>query len=381
MALRCGVDRFYAEFDSYVGQKTIGLITNHSGVDAELVSTIDLLHRTGRLVALFGPEHGVRGYIQAGEEVGFHHDPKTGLPVYSLYGEVKKPTQAMLEGVDALVFDLQDVGCRFYTYLYTLLYALEAAAEFGLPIFVLDRPNPLGGEIVEGNILDMEYASFVGYPIPVRYGLTIGELARYFNSVYYIHADLTVVPLSGWKRDEYRLELAMNWVAPSPNIPKVDTAVVYPGTCFLEGTNLSEGRGTTQPFETVGAPFIDGDKLAKVLNSLRLTGVRFRPTSFTPTFSKYSGKNCQGVQLHVLDRKVFQPVRTGLTLIQTVAGMYEEFQFLSPSKGKHFFFDLLAGTDEVRKTITAGQSLESLFAKWEREQLEFREQSKDYWLY
>lgn len=382
MPLQFGVDQFCTHPDRYVANHRLGLITNPSGVDSQLVSTIDRLQQTGQLVALYGPEHGVRGHVQAGEKVATYRDPKTNLPVYSLYGKTKKPTEEMLAGVDTLVFDLQDAGCRFYTYLYTLLYALQASAKYQIPLIVLDRPNPLGGEIIEGNILDEEFTSFVGYPIPIRYGLTIGEMALYFNNVFEIHAPLTVVPMTGWRRDNYMLEQDMVWVPPSPNIPKIDTTFVYPGTCFVEGTNLSEGRGTTLPFEVVGAPFIDAEHLADVLNSLDLPGVRFRPTTFVPTFSKHQGQMCHGVQLHVLDRRTYQTVRTGLCLIETVAQLYKEFAFLTPPKeGQRHFFDLLTGTDQVRTLINNRQPLTSLFVQWEDQQAKFRALSEPFRLY
>ena len=247
MALQLGVEKFCNNLAKYVGRKRLGLITNPSGVDQRLRTTSDLLQAAGQLVALFAPEHGVGAHIQAGEPVAFHRDAQTGLPVYSLYGSTKKPTPEMLDGVDVLIFDLQDVGCRFYTYVQTLLYALEAAAELAREIIVLDRPNPLGGVFVEGGLLEAQFRSFVGSPIPIRYGLTIGELARYFNSALGIGARLAVVPLEGWDPERFGDELFLPWVPPSPNIPKVDTAVVYPGTCLLEGTNLSEGRGTALP--------------------------------------------------------------------------------------------------------------------------------------
>lgn len=382
MPLQFGVDQFCTHPDRYVANHRLGLITNPSGVDSQLVSTIDRLQQTGQLVALYGPEHGVRGHVQAGEKVATYRDPKTNLPVYSLYGRTKKPTEEMLAGVDTLVFDLQDAGCRFYTYLYTLLYALQASAKYQIPLIVLDRPNPLGGEIIEGNILDEEFTSFVGYPIPIRYGLTIGEMALYFNNAFEIHAPLTVVPMTGWRRDNYMLEQDMVWVPPSPNIPKIDTTFVYPGTCFVEGTNLSEGRGTTLPFEVVGAPFIDAEHLADVLNSLDLPGVRFRPTTFVPTFSKHQGQMCHGVQLHVLDRRTYQTVRTGLCLIETVAQLYKEFAFLTPPKeGQRHFFDLLTGTDQVRTLINNRQPLTSLFVQWEDQQAKFRALSEPFRLY
>lgn len=381
MSVICGVEEFCANLDRYVGKKHLGLITNPSGVDRNLTSTVDRLYASGQLVALFGPEHGVRGVAQAGEKVESYRDPKTNLPVYSLYGETRRPTPEMLTGIDALVFDIQDVGCRFYTYIYTLLYVMEAAAEQGIQVVVLDRPNPLGGHVVEGNILEAEFTSFVGYPIPVRYGLTIGELALYFNNVYDIKAELTVVPLHGWERHRFGDELGLPWVPPSPNIPKVETALIYAGTCFVEGTNLSEGRGTALPFEIVGAPFVDGVVLADAMNALGLSGVRFRPTAFSPAFSKHAGELCQGVQIHVLDRASFRPVETGLLLVSQVAALYPEFEFLVPQEGRRYFFDLLAGTDKVRKVIEDGQPLTELFDQWKDEHHEFQRRCEPFLLY
>ena len=381
MALQLGVEKFCNNLAKYVGRKRLGLITNPSGVDQRLRTTSDLLQAAGQLVALFAPEHGVGAHIQAGEPVAFHRDAQTGLPVYSLYGSTKKPTPEMLDGVDVLIFDLQDVGCRFYTYVQTLLYALEAAAELAREIIVLDRPNPLGGVFVEGGLLEAQFRSFVGSPIPIRYGLTIGELARYFNSALGIGARLAVVPLEGWDPERFGDELFLPWVPPSPNIPKVDTAVVYPGTCLLEGTNLSEGRGTALPFEVVGAPFLDGRRLAVRLNELELPGVAFRPTSFVPAASKYAGELCQGVQIHVTDRRAFRPVRTGRLLVEAAAQLHPEFTFLKPAGDGPCFFDLLAGTDQVRLAVEEGRPLTELLAQWDAEAGEFRRRCQPFYLY
>lgn len=264
------------ELDQLEG-KNVGLITNPTGVDQELNSIVDTLHNHPdvNLVSLYGPEHGVRGSEQAGDYVEFYIDERTGLPVYSLYGETRKPTPEMLEGVDVLLFDIQDVGTRFYTYIYTMAYAMEAAAENDIEFMVLDRPNPIGGVSVEGPVLDPDYSSFVGlYPIPLRHGMTVGELALLFNDEFDIGADLSVVEMNGWERSDYYDDTPLEWVLPSPNMPTLDTAAVYPGAALIEGTNVSEGRGTTKPFELIGAPFIDGVDLAEQLNNAGLPGVQ-----------------------------------------------------------------------------------------------------------
>jgi uncharacterized protein YbbC (DUF1343 family) len=375
-----GVETFVKHLSQYVGTKRIGLITNPSAVSSKLESTLNILTSTNQVSALFGLEHGVRGNVQAGDQVKSSVDEKTGLPVYSLYGATRKPMSEMLQEVDCLVFDIQDVGCRFYTYLYSLLYILEAAKESGLPVFVLDRPNPLGGQIVRGNILEEEYISFVGYPIPIQYGLTIGELAHYFNEIRDIHADLTVVPMEGWKREHRWEDTALSWVPPSPNIPTIDTVKVYPGMCFFEGTNVSEGRGTTRPFETIGAPWIDAEDLSVKMNRKSIPGVVFRPTYFTPMFSKHEGKLCQGVQLHITDDGVFESIQTAVYLLEVLRNDYPEFAFIEPP-GRRYFFDLLAGTRELRTALEEKVSVTAVLETWEKEAKEFDAVRRQYFLY
>lgn len=377
-----GIEQFVANVSTYVGKMRIGLVTNPSAVDSKLSSTLDLLAKTGQVSALFGLEHGVRGHIQAGEKITTAIDTRTGLPTFSLYGDTRKPTEEMLQEVDCLVFDIQDVGCRFYTYLYSLLYLLEAAASFDLPIFVLDRPNPLGGEVVSGNLLEEEYISFIGYPLPIRYGLTIGEVARYFNEAWKINARLTVVKMEGWKREYTWADTGLSWIPPSPNMPTPDTALVYPGTCLVEGTNLSEGRGTTRPFELIGAPWIDAEDIAEKLNALALPGVIFRPTYFTPIYSKHQGQPCAGVQVHVLDSSRYLSVETGVRLVQTIAANYSEFEFLPPPGQRHFF-DLLAGTNHLREHIVNKDlaGLENLLQEWNHSAEDFAQKRREYFLY
>lgn len=359
--------------------KRVGLITNPTGVNRELVSDVDLLaHAPGvHLVALFGPEHGIRGAEQAGANVGSYRDPVTGLPAYSLYGKTRAPTPAMLKGVDVLVFDIQAVGTRYYTYLYTMADAMKAAARAHIPIIVLDRPDPIGGLAVEGPVLEPKYASFVGqYPIPLRYGMTIGELAEFFNHEFHIGADLTVVKMRGWRRSTYYDDTPLQFVMPSPNMPTETTALVYPGMGLVEGTNVSEGRGTTRPFELTGAPWIDADRLADALNDQHLPGVRFRPAHFTPTFSKYQGKLCNGVQVHVLDRATFNPVIVGLTVIATIHDLYpRQFEFLP----QHF--DQLVGNDWIRRDIESGVPVAKMRERWQPGLVKFMQAREKYLLY
>lgn len=380
--VRPGIEDFLANLHKYVGKMRIGLVTNPSAVDHRLRSTLDLLTKTGKVSALYGLEHGIRGHLQAGEKVDGSIDPQTSLPVFSLYGSTYKPTPEMLQDIDCLVFDLQDVGCRFYTYLYSLLYLLEAAAEMGISIFVLDRPNPLGGEIVSGNILEEEYRSFVGYPIPIRYGLTIGELALFFNITRKINAELTIVKMQGWQRHYSWAETGLSWVPPSPNMPTADTALIYPGTCLVEGTNLSEGRGTSTPFELIGAPWINAEALAAELNELNLQGVIFRPTHFRPMFSKHEGQVCGGVQLHITQGQSFPPISATINLLAVIASNYKEFEFLEAKNDRHFF-DLLAGTKDLRELIIQGDKvgLKQLLEKWQQEAEDFAQIRSEFFLY
>jgi uncharacterized protein YbbC (DUF1343 family) len=362
-----------------IKRKRVGLITNPTGVNRELVSDIDLLaHAPGvHLVALFGPEHGIRGAHQAGAGVGSYRDTETGVPVYSLYGKHRQPTSAMLKNVDVLVYDIQPVGTRFYTYLYTMADAMKAAAKAHIPFIVLDRPNPIGGIAVQGPVLEKKYASFVGqYPIALRYGMTVGELARLFNARFHIGADLVVVKMRGWKRAMYYDDTPLQFVMPSPNMPTLTTALVYPGFGLIEGTNISEGRGTTRPFELIGAPWIDAAKLAAALNARGLPGVRFRPVHFTPTFSKYQGKLCNGVEVHVLDRQAFNPVVAGLTAIAAIHALYPKtFEF------KNGHFDALIGNDWIRQAIEHGVPVAKIRARWQQRLDQFKQIRSHYLLY
>ena len=378
--VKLGIDRIDDYLYLFEG-KRVGLITNPTGVNSSLKSTIDILKEKTHLVALFSPEHGIRGNIQAGEKLATYIDDKTGCTVYSLYGQTKRPTKEMLEQIDVLCIDIQDVGSRFYTYVYTMAYAMEACREYGKTFVVFDRPNPIGGYQVEGNILDLSFRSFIGYfPIPQRHGMTIGELAYLFNDAFGIGCDLTVIPMEGWSREMYWWDTGLLWVLPSPNMPTVNTAIVYNATCVFEGTNVSEGRGTTKPFEIIGAPWIDPEELADRMNAYHLPGVVFRPLYFTPTFSKYQGTMCGGVELMLTDPRAFQTVKTGWTLLYTIRMLYpDHFAFNPPYKeGMHPMIDLNVGNDFIRMNR---YSLEELDAILERDAASFAELKAKYHLY
>jgi len=364
--VRPGVDVLLEDPEVYIGSSRVGLITNPTGVTSDLTPTLDGLHSHPdvEVAAVFGPEHGARGEVQDEINVGSYVDAVTGLHVYSLYGEVRKPTAEMLRGVDVLVFDIQDVGARFYTYASTMVYALEAASENGINMIVLDRPNPINGIKTEGNALESEFASFVGLnPLPIRHGMTIGELALLLNEE--IGAGLEVVEMEGWSRGMWFDDTGLPWVQPSPNIPTLETAIVYPGTCLFEGVNISEGRGTTRPFEVVGAPWMDGPKWSSAMNELGLGGVRFRACHFMPVFSKYTGERCRGVQVHVIDRDRYEPVETGLHMLATALSLWPgDFRWLPPSYDRRRHFDLLAGTDKTRENLSRGVAVEEIVEGW-----------------
>lgn len=373
-----GVEKLLNDDIHLISDKNVGLITNPTGVDQELNSIVDRFHEHEdiNLVALYGPEHGVRGDAQAGDYVESYTDERTGLPVYSLYGDTRKPSPEMLEDVDVLVFDIQDVGTRFYTYIYTMAYVMEAAAENDIEMVVLDRPNPIGGVDVSGPVLDPDYASFVGlYPIPLRHGMTVGELALFFNKEFDIDADLQVVTMDGWNRAEDYEQTPLEWVLPSPNMPTLDTAYVYSGAALIEGTNVSEGRGTTKPFELIGAPFIDGDTLSASLNDANLEGVIFRAAYFTPQSSKHSGNLSGGVEIHVTNTETYDPVKAGLTIVKTLQDLYpNEFEMTS-------FFDQLIGNGWVREMILNDASIDDIEAEWADELAEFKNTRENYLLY
>jgi uncharacterized protein YbbC (DUF1343 family) len=400
-----GCENFFADHLDIVKNKKVGLITNQTGVDHELRSLIDLFHKNPfiDLVALYAPEHGIRGNIPAGQTIPFCKDEKYDLPIYSLYGQHiypdlrknrdfdaemrsfdtndtgKMPDDSMVENVDVMVFDIQDIGTRIFTYTATMAYCMQVCAKAGIKFIVLDRPNPINGQDLEGPILDYpQYSSFVGlYPIPVRHGMTIGELSQLFNSRYLPEkVDLTVIPMRGWSRAMWYDQIGLPWVYPSPNIPTMQTATVYPGQVFLEGTNISEGRGTTKPFELFGAPWITGQDLVDELNMLALPGVKFREAWFLPVISKYKGQLCSGAQIHVVDREIFMPFNTTIFIIQTIQKMYpEKFRFHS------HYFDLIIGSSSVRQSIEKDIPVDEITKKYSSQIDEFSHQRTSYLLY
>jgi uncharacterized protein YbbC (DUF1343 family) len=379
-----GLDLLLAEPQRLARQR-VGLVTNASGVTRELRSNVDALRAAGvNLVALFGPEHGFSASAPDAAHIASGYDARTGLPIYSLYGDTRKPTREMLANLDVLLFDLQDVGVRFYTYTATLALTLEACAENRVPLIVLDRPNPINGNTLEGAILDSALQSFVGHgPLPIRYGMTIGELARFYNAELNIGAELDVMAMRGWQRALWFDETGLQWVPPSPGMSHFAASVVYPGMCLMEGTNLSEGRGTALPFEIVGAPFLDGHALAEELNARQLPGVRFRPITFTPTASKHAQQTCYGVQVHVIDREALRAVTVGLRIIQACRAQNPaRFEFLPSSwEGRPPHFDLLVGDSRARTALQANQSIEALLREWEHALARFDAQRQKYLLY
>ena len=377
MAVIAGIEVLWRDHRAVLEGQRVGLVSNASGVTRQLVSTVTLLRQMPRveLAALFSPEHGFAASVPEGTPVA--DTTYANLPVYSLYGRSPRPTPEMLHDLDLLVFDIQTVGVRFYTYLTTLLYIMQAAAENHIPLVVCDRPNPIGGDIVEGPLLEAEFASFAGCgPLPLRHGLTIGEVARFFNEIEQVNCQLTVIPCEGWQRGHWFDETHLPWVPPSPNMPKGETAVLYPGTCLFEGTNLSEGRGTALPFEVVGAPWLADPQLASQLKSLDLPGIKFRPVQFTPTASKWQGQCCAGVQLHVTDRQVLRPVTAVLHLLTAVRYLHPtDFAWNLPH------FDHLAGTDKVREALEKETPVTDIVAGWTADLAQFQSLSKAIHIY
>lgn len=372
-----------------IAGKRVGLICNQSSVNRQYRHAADLFyeHPQVDLTALFGPQHGIRGDVQDNMvETSHTVDAYTNLPIFSLYSETREPTAGMLKNVDTLVFDLQDVGCRVYTFIYTMANAMKACAAEKKEFVVLDRPNPIGGTTVEGNVLEKGNESFVGlYPIPMRHGLTVGELARYFNTEFGINCELKIVTLDGWERELYQDETDAPWVMPSPNMPTVETAVVFPATVYFEGTQVSEGRGTTRPFELVGAPYINAKQFKEVLTSLELPGVIFRETNFLPTFQKHRDTVCGGAALHVTDRKLFKPVITGIAMVKTAYDLYkDDFKWKTPPYEYVFDrnpFDVIAGTLKTREQIETGVDLKEIELSWKDDVESFETKRQEFLLY
>ncbi|MBA3397276.1 MAG: DUF1343 domain-containing protein [Deltaproteobacteria bacterium] len=391
MTIQTGLARVAIEGSKFLEGRRIGLLCNPTAVDGELTHAIELLTRRVdfKVTALFGPEHGVRGDAQDMISVDTAHDARSGLPVHSLYGATEAsltPTPAMLDDVDVIVYDVQDVGSRYYTFVWTMVLAMRACAKAGKAFCVLDRPNPIGGTHVEGGAITPGFESFVGLvSCPNRHGMTAGEIAAWRRGVEKLDLDIAIITMRGWQRDMYFEHTGLPWVMPSPNMPTVDTALVYPGMCLVEGTELSEGRGTTRPFELAGAPHLDGERLAKDLDAMKLPGVRFRPVVYTPTFHKHAAKPCGGVQLHVTSSETFRPYLTGVAFLKACHDQAPD-QFRWRERAYEFVdkipaIDLLAGTDAVRQGIEAGASLDELAARWPRDEGAFAEEREPFLLY
>ena len=385
--VRLGSDLLFAS--SRLKGARIGVVCNHASVDRGFVHVLDRVAATSgvTLAAIFGPQHGFRSDVQDNMvETPHVDDPSRRVPIYSLYSETREPTAAMLNGIDALVVDLQDIGARIYTYIYTMANCLRAGAKHGVPVIVCDRPNPIGGIEVEGASLVPGFESFVGqFPIPMRHGMTVGELARLFNEQFGIGATLEVIRMEGWRREMYADATELPWVMPSPNMPTLDTAIVYPGTVLFEGIMLSEGRGTTRPFELVGAPWIEAERFAREMNGLGLPGAYFRPAVFEPTFQKHAKQACGGCQIHVTDRAAFKPVLTGVALIamfhKTSPSTFAWRQ--PPYEYEHdkMPIDILAGSAQLRQQIESGESGSSIASGWADDEARFKQLRKTYLLY
>lgn len=360
-----GIDVLVRDGAGVLANQRVGLITNQTGRTRDGRSTIDALAGLPdvRLVALFSPEHGIRGAAQAGVRIESGRDSVTGLPIHSLYGDTRKPTPDMLDGLDVLVFDIQDIGARYYTYVWTMALSMQAAAENGLSFVVLDRPNPIGGTRVDGNVLDRAFSSFVGlYAVPMRHGMTAGELARWIVTTRQLGVALTVIPMSGWRRDMRFEETGLAWLAPSPNMPGIESARHYPGTCLFEGTNLSVGRGTAEPFRQIGAPWLDGETLASRLTARGLPGVRIEPVTFTPATpgdAKHDGVLVRGIRLTVTDVALYDPAATAVAALVEIFAMHaDQLTFRAAA------FDRLAGTDQLRLSVLRGESAPAIAGSW-----------------
>lgn len=385
--MRLGSDQLLAS--SSLDGARVGVVCNHASIDGAFRHIVDRLARSAtiRLAAIFGPQHGFRSDVQDNMvETPHHDDAARRVPVHSLYSDTREPTPAMLGGLDVLLIDLQDIGARIYTYIYTMANCLRACARHGVPVIVCDRPNPIAGIDVEGATLVPGFESFVGqFPIPMRHGLTIGELARLFNEEAGIGAALEVIPMRGWERGMFADDTGLPWVMPSPNMPTLDTAIVYPGTVLFEGARLSEGRGTTRPFELVGAPGVDAERFADAMNARGLPGVFFRPAVFEPTFQKFAREGCGGCQIHVLDRCAFRPVLTGVALLEAFGharpGGFEWRQPPYEYELEKSPIDILAGSSRLREQFAIGVPAAEIAASWQEDESRFRALRAPYLLY
>lgn len=386
--VKTGLEVLLEERPSRLKGARIALIANPASVDSRLNHSIDLFYarKDFQLMLILGPEHGARGESQDQIEMGDCADEATGLPVFSLYGKSLIPTPEMIRDVETLVFDLQDIGSRYYTYVHTMAYAMQSCARDGKRMVVLDRPNPINGITVQGNVLDPDYSSFVGlYPLAVRHGMTAGELALLLNKEFHIGCRLEVVAMQGWRRSMWFDRTGLPWVNPSPNMPTLETATVYPGGCLIEGTNLSEGRGTTRPFEFIGAPYIKPRALVEKLKKERLSGVRFRPLYFQPVFNKWAGDLCGGIQVHVTERAVFDPFLTYIAIIRAASQLHpDRFEWRKPPyeyEREKLPIDILCGNSLVREQIETGRSLKEIKMSWQKDLSGFKKLRRKYLIY
>lgn len=390
MIIKTGLEMLRQDGYKPLHGQRVGIFTNPSAVDHNLASAYSILcnDRRVQVTALFAPEHGFSGAANAGENISNYEDPLTGLPVYSLYGDTHRPDAKMLSNIDVIVCDIQDIGIRYYTFTWTISHILEAAGEHGVTVVILDRPNPLGGKTIYGPLLEPEFSSLVGrFPIPVVHGMTLGELAWMINETWNPHlARLSIIPCEHWEREQLWADTRLPWVPPSPNMPHLHTLHQYAGACLVEGTNLSEGRGTTLPFEIVGAPWIDGMKLAQELNGQGWCadyGVRFRPHMFKPLQGKWADEYCQGVQVHIMDSTHWRPLEVWLNVIGSVRAMYpEHFRWIpeNPANGINYF-DRLVGTHTIRNDLEAGIPVGQIAADWHHGYAEFSEMREPFLLY
>lgn len=378
MTIATGLDILLRDHQTLLGDRRVGLVTHAAAVTPALGLNIDALREAGvKLVALFGPEHGMRGAAGAGEAIADAVDARTGLPVYSLYGATTQPTSAMLADLDVLLFDMQDVGARYYTYISTLFHVLSGAARHGMPVMLLDRPNPLAGVAVEGPLITPGFESFVGIaPLPVRHGLTIGEIARYLNATFGLNADLQTVSMTGWRREQLFEDTGRNWVPTSPALVQLAAVKLYPGMCLVEGTNMALGRSTALAFEVCGAPWLDGETLAARMNALELPGMRFRPIYFVPAAGPFAGQECGGVQVHILDRNALRPVALGLHLVA-------EARALAPDQfaWNAAHFDRLIGDNTTRMGLAVGGGAAAIIEGWRVAERQFTDEREAFLLY
>jgi uncharacterized protein YbbC (DUF1343 family) len=383
-----GIENLLTSPPDHLSNLRIGLLCNPSSVNSNYIHSAELINKAypGQLKALFSPQHGFFAAKQDNMIESDHSkDTDYNIPIFSLYSKTRIPTKEMFDMIDCLIIDLQDTGCRVYTFIYTISYCLEKAAEYKKKVVILDRPNPIGGTQIEGNVLKNEYRSFVGrFPIPMRHGMTIGEISSFFNKAFNINCDLEVIKLKGWERKMYYSDTSMKWVLPSPNLPTPESCIVYPGQVIFEGTNISEGRGTTIPFEFFGAPYINNYAIAELLFD-KIPGACLRQIQFEPVAGKWQNQTCNGFQIHITDKKIFKPYKTSLTLLQTIMKLHkDDFQYKQPPYEYEYDrlpMDLILGSQQIRKRIEDNEDIDKIEQSWQKELETFTQTSKEFYLY